>query len=226
MDTLLCSASPEAALHAAGAGIAAVDAIMKGESRTAFCAVRPRGHHATPNKAMGFCLFNYMAIAAAYARDHYRLGRVTIIDFDVHHGNGTQDIFQDDIRATYFSTHQSGLYPETGNLSEASLGNIFNALLPPGSGGSRFRALREDVLLPAVNQFRPQLLLISAGFDAHARDPIADLMLEVDDFEWLTRELHTIAERHIDSRIVSTLEGGYDPVMLAECMTAHINALT
>ncbi|MDR1076506.1 MAG: histone deacetylase family protein [Xanthomonadaceae bacterium] len=224
-DTLMCTDSPEAALRAAGAGIAAVDAVMDGENPIAFCAVRPPGHHATPDAAMGFCLFNNVAIAAAYACTRYGLERVTIVDFDVHHGNGTQDIFQEDGRVKYFSTHQAGLYPETGTLYERGVGNIFNALLPPGSDGFRFRNVWEDALLPEINQFKPQLLMISAGFDAHMHDPMADLMLEADDFAWLTRELRKIADRHSGGRIVSTLEGGYDLEALAECTTAHVGAL-
>ena len=229
-DTVMGPGSRAAALRAAGAAVAAVDAVMrgagsKGGSTTAFCAVRPPGHHATADTAMGFCLFNNIAVAAAHACATHGLERVAIVDFDVHHGNGTQAIFRDDPRVAYFSTHQSGLYPSSGMPQERGVGNVFNSLLPPGSGGFRFRNVWADVLLPELDAFRPQLLLVSAGFDAHMRDPLADLMLETEDFAWLTRELRTIARRHAFGRIVSSLEGGYDLEALRECSVAHVNEL-
>lgn len=229
-DTVMGSGSRAAALRAAGAAVAAVDAVMlgpggKGGNTTAFCAVRPPGHHATADTAMGFCLFNNIAVAAAHACDKHGLERVAIVDFDVHHGNGTQAIFRNDPRVAYFSTHQSGLYPNSGMPQERGVGNVFNSLLPPGSGGFRFRNVWADVLLPELDAFRPQLLLISAGFDAHMRDPLADLMLETEDFAWLTRELRAIARRHAFGRIVSSLEGGYDLEALRECSVAHVNEL-
>lgn len=224
-DTVMCPASRAATLRAAGAGVAAVDAVMKGEARTAFCAVRPPGHHATGDTAMGFCLFNSIAVAAAHALDAHGLERVAIIDFDVHHGNGTQAIFFEEPRVAYFSSHESGLYPNSGTPAQRGVGNMFNALLPPGTGGFRFRNVWADDLLPQLEQFRPQLLLISAGFDAHMRDPLADLMLETEDFVWLTRELRAVADRHASGRLVSMLEGGYDLEALRECSAAHVAAL-
>ena len=224
-DTALSPGSARAALHAAGAGLAAVDAVMAGEAQTAFCAVRPPGHHATPDTAMGFCLFNNIAVAAAHARDHHGLERIAIVDFDVHHGNGTQAIFQAEPRVAYLSSHQSGLYPHSGSVHERGAGNLHNALLPPGSGGFRFRNIWLDTLLPALDDFRPQLLLVSAGFDAHLSDPLADLMLEAEDFAWITTELRAIATRHGGGRLVSMLEGGYSLEALAECAVAHVGAL-
>jgi acetoin utilization deacetylase AcuC-like enzyme len=224
-DTVVSPASGRAALHAAGAGLAAVDAVMAGEAATAFCAVRPPGHHATAEAAMGFCLFNNIAVAAAHARDRHGLERVAIVDFDVHHGNGTQAIFQRDPSVAYFSSHQSDLYPHTGSVHERGAGNVHNVLLPPGSGGFRFRNTWLDTLLPALDAFRPQLLLISAGFDAHLADPLADLMLEAEDFAWITAELRAIAGRHGGGRVVSMLEGGYSLEALAESAVAHVGAL-
>lgn len=226
-DTVMCPASRSAALRAAGAAVAAVDAVMLANTvgNTAFCAVRPPGHHATADHAMGFCLINNVAVAAAHACERHGLERVAIVDFDVHHGNGTQAIFQDEPRVAYFSTHESGLYPNTGMPHERGVGNLFNALLPPGSGGFRFRNVWSDVLLPTLDDFRPQLLLISAGFDAHMRDPLADLMLETEDFAWLTRELRVIARRHAAGRVVSMLEGGYDLEALRDCSVAHVAEL-
>jgi len=229
-DTVMCPASRAAALRGAGAAVAAVDAVMlaipgKGESTTAFCAVRPPGHHATADRAMGFCLFNNVAVAAAHAIDRHALERVAIVDFDVHHGNGTQDIFYGEKRVAYFSSHESGIYPSTGTPDQRGVGNVFNVLLPPGSGGFRFRNVWADTLLPALEDFRPQLVLVSAGFDAHMRDPLADLMLDTEDFTWLTGELRSLARRHAAGRLVSILEGGYDLDALRECSVAHVAAL-
>ncbi len=227
-DTVMCADSRAAALRAAGAGVAAVDAVMLAGSKagtTAFCAVRPPGHHASSDTAMGFCLLNNIAVAAAHACDRHGLERVAIVDFDVHHGNGTQAIFSAEPRVAYFSTHQSGIYPHGGSPHERGVGNVFNSLLPPGTGGFRFRNVWADLLLPALDEFRPQLLLISAGFDAHMRDPLADLMLETEDFGWLTRELRTIARRHASGRVVSMLEGGYDLEALRDCSVAHVDEL-
>lgn len=224
-DTVASPGSRNAALHAAGAGVAAVDAVMNGETETAFCAVRPPGHHATPNAAMGFCLLNNVAIAAAHALDHHGLERVAIVDFDVHHGNGTQDIFRNEPRVAYLSSHESGLYPSTGGPYERGVGNLRNVLLPPGSGGFRFQNIWADELLPWLDDFRPQLLLVSAGFDAHMHDPLANLMLETGDFAWLTRELRRLARRHAHGRVVSMLEGGYSLEALRECSVAHVAEL-
>ena len=225
LDTFTSPGSASAALHAAGAGVAAVDAVMRGPGRRAFCAVRPPGHHATADTAMGFCLFNNIAVAAAYARDVHGLERVAIVDFDVHHGNGTQAIFETDPRVAYYSSHESGLFPYSGNMRERGVGNVCNILLPPGSGGFRFRNTWADELLPLVDAFRPQLLFVSAGFDAHLHDPQADLMVETEDFGWLTAELAALADRHADGRLVSMLEGGYDLQALAESSVAHVDAL-
>ncbi|WP_045728508.1 histone deacetylase family protein [Xanthomonas sp. GPE 39] len=225
MDTVLSPGSRAAALRAAGAGIAAVDVVMRGESDTAFCAVRPPGHHATATTAMGFCLFNNVAIAAAHALDTHSLERIAIVDFDVHHGNGTQAIFERDARVHYLSTHQSGLFPHSGGSNERGIGNLHNALLAPGSDGMGFRNIWADRLLPLLDAFKPQLLLISAGFDAHLRDPLADLMLDSEDFAWLTAQLRTLAQRHAHGRVVSLLEGGYDLQALRECSIAHVDAL-
>jgi len=225
VDTRMVPTSREAALRAAGAGIAAVDAVMQDHARTAFCAVRPPGHHATGQVSMGFCLFNNIAVAAAHACDRHGLERVTIVDFDVHHGNGTQAIFERDPTVQYLSTHQSGLYPHSGSIYERGVGNIHNLLLPPGSDGLRFRNVWEDQMLPLIDAFRPQLILISAGFDAHLRDPLADLMLEEEDFAWLTGALRTLADRHARGRVVSMLEGGYDLQALRESSVGHVAAL-
>lgn len=225
-DTILSPGSPEAALRAAGAGIAAVDDIIAGKLRRAFCAVRPPGHHATRRHAMGFCLLNNIAIAAVHALNRHRLERVCIIDFDVHHGNGSQDIFEQEPRVQYLSSHQWRLYPDTtGHARDRGCGNIRNAPLPAGSGSARFRAAWSEILLPALDDFQPQLLLISAGFDGDRRDPLSDMELDVDDFAWLTAELAARAERHAGGRIVSTLEGGYDLNALAEGCVAHVGIL-
>ena len=224
-DTVLSPASAEAALRAAGAGVAAVDAVLGDTTTRAFCAVRPPGHHATHDVAMGFCLFNSIAVAALHALDAHGLERVAVVDFDVHHGNGTQAIFERDPRVLYASSHQWPLYPDSGARSETGVGNIFNAPLPPETDGARFRAAWSGSLLPAIDAFRPQLLLVSAGFDAHLADPLADLMLEAEDFAWITSELRTIARRHASGRVVSMLEGGYHLDALAESAVAHVGAL-
>jgi len=224
-DTVMSPGSVEAALRAAGAACAAIDAVLARETRRAFCAVRPPGHHATRNEVMGFCLFNSIAAAAAHALGAHRLERVAIVDFDVHHGNGTQAIFRHDPRVLYASSHQMPLYPGTGESSEHGAGNIFNAPLPPGAGSIEFRAVWDKTLLPELDLFRPQLLLISAGFDAHARDPLAQLQLTTGDYTWITQRLVELANRHADGRIVSALEGGYDLDALRECTAAHVAEL-
>jgi len=224
-DTVLSPGSAEAALRAAGAAIAAVDAVIAGNAQRVFCAVRPPGHHATRNTPMGFCLFNSIAVAALHALDACGLERVAIADFDVHHGNGTQAIFEGDPRVLFVSSHQVPLYPDSGYPDETGVGNIINAPLPPGAGGDAFRSAWSNQLLPALDRFRPQLLLVSAGFDAHRSDPLAQLELHADDYAWLTRELVSIADRHAHGRIVSLLEGGYDLQALRECSVAHVAAL-
>lgn len=224
-DTLMSPGSPEAALRAAGAVCAATDAVLRCETRHAFCAVRPPGHHATRDQTMGFCLFNSVAVATAHAMAAHGIERVAIVDFDVHHGNGSQDIFADDRRVLYASTHQMPLYPGTGGADEHGAGNIFNAPLPPGAGSAEFRATWETRLLPELDVFRPQLLLVSTGFDADARDPLAQLRLVADDYAWITQRLVELAERCSDGRIVSALEGGYDLQALREDVAAHVAAL-
>jgi acetoin utilization deacetylase AcuC-like enzyme len=224
-DTRLSPGSGEAGLRAAGAVCAAVDAVLAGEVERAFCAVRPPGHHATADQAMGFCLFNNIAVAAAHALHVHQLERVAIADFDVHHGNGTQAIFEREPRVLFLSSHQSPLYPETGYAHERGVGNIHNGPLPPGSGSEEFRALWDDVLLPRMDAFRPQLVLVSAGFDAHRADPLADLRLEVGDYRWITERLAGLARKHAGGRVVSTLEGGYDLSALAASAAAHVSAL-
>jgi acetoin utilization deacetylase AcuC-like enzyme len=224
-DTVMSPVSAEAALRAAGAVCAAVDAAIAGTNRRAFCAVRPPGHHATPSTAMGFCLFNSIAVGAAHAIAAHCLERVAIVDFDVHHGNGTQDIFWNDPRVLYVSSHQSPLYPGTGARTETGAGNIVNAPLPPGSGSADFRAVYEQTLLPALASFAPQLVMISAGFDAHRLDPLANLNLEAHDYAWITERLAGIAERHAAGRVVSSLEGGYNLTALRESVAAHLAAL-
>jgi len=223
-DTAMSADSLDAALRAAGAVCAAVDAAIDGDAPRAFCAVRPPGHHATRGVAMGFCLFNSIAVGAAHALAR-GLERVAIVDFDVHHGNGSQDIFSDEPRVMYASTHQSPLYPGTGARDETGAGNIVNAPLPPGSGSAEFRAACERIVLPALRAFSPQLLLVSAGFDAHALDPLADMNLDAEDFAWITRELLDIALTSASGRIVSTLEGGYSLTALRESTAAHVSVL-
>lgn len=224
-DTLMSPGSAEAALRAAGALVAAVDAVMSDPSSRAFCAVRPPGHHATASQAMGFCLFNNVAVGAAHALAAHRLERVAIADFDVHHGNGTQDLFAAEPRVLFLSSHQSPLYPGTGDARETGVGNLVNAPLLAGTGSPGFRQVWEDQLLPRLDAFRPQLLLISAGFDAHRADPLAQLQLGATDYAWLTARLVEIARTHAGGRVVSTLEGGYDLDALAASAAAHVGAL-
>jgi acetoin utilization deacetylase AcuC-like enzyme len=224
-DTVLSPGSGEAALRAAGACIAAVDAVMKGEAQNAFCAVRPPGHHAEPHHAMGFCLFNNVAIAALHARRTHKIERVAVIDFDVHHGNGTQAAFEQDGTMLYASTHQMPLYPGTGAASERGVGNIVNAPLRPMSGSEEFRKAFTNIILPALDAFRPEFVIISAGFDAHRDDPLAQLMLVEGDYAWATERLVEVAKKHAQGRIVSSLEGGYDLDALAASAAAHVAAL-
>jgi len=224
-DTVMSPASAEAASRAAGAVCAAIDDAIAGAHRRAFCAVRPPGHHATRDTPMGFCLFNSVAAGAAHAIAAHGLSRVAIVDFDVHHGNGTQDIFWSDPRVLYASSHQWPLYPGTGARDETGAGNIVNAPLPPGSGSAEFRAACERIVLPALRAFSPQLLLVSAGFDAHALDPLADMNLDAEDFAWITHELLDIALTSASGRIVSTLEGGYSLTALRESTAAHVSVL-
>ena len=224
-DTLMSPASAEAALRAAGAVVAAIDAALDERANRAFCAVRPPGHHAAADQAMGFCLFNNVAVGAAHALAEHGLERVAIADFDVHHGNGTQDIFAREPRVLFVSSHQSPLYPGSGGADETGAGNLLNAPLPPGTGSLGFRQTWDEQLLPRLDAFRPQLLLVSAGFDAHRADPLAQLELVADDYTWLTSRLLDIARTHAGGRVVSTLEGGYDLDALAASAAAHVAAL-
>jgi acetoin utilization deacetylase AcuC-like enzyme len=225
-DTLMSWGSAEAALRAAGAACAAVDAVMEGEARRAFCAVRPPGHHAEPARPMGFCLFSNAAVAARHAQAAHGIARAAVVDFDVHHGNGTQAVAETDATLFYGSSHQWPLYPGTGDPRERGVaGNVVNATLPPGADGEAFRAAWRERILPALDAFAPGLLVVSAGFDAHARDPLAQLRVREADFAWLTAELCAVAERHCRGRVVSLLEGGYDLEALGASAAAHMRAL-
>jgi acetoin utilization deacetylase AcuC-like enzyme len=224
-DTVMGPGSTEAALRAAGAMVAAVDAVLGGSARRAFCAVRPPGHHATRDQAMGFCLFNNIAVGAAHALVAHGLKRVAIADFDVHHGNGTQAIFEHEPRVLFASSHQSPLYPDSGREDERGVGNIVNGTLSPGAGSHEFRELWDSVLLPRLHAFKPQLVLVSAGFDAHRNDPLADIRLCQEDYAWITERLAALADAHAGGRLVSTLEGGYDLAALAASVSAHVGAL-
>lgn len=224
-DTVLSPGSGAAALRAAGAVVAAVGAVMQGDLGNAFCAVRPPGHHAERDLAMGFCIFNNIAVGAAEAISVHGAARVAIVDFDVHHGNGTQHIFAAEPRVLYASTHQMPLYPGTGARHEKGVGNIVNAPLAPYAGSAEFRDAMEETVLPAVEKFGPDLIIISAGFDAHRSDPLASLELETEDYAWVTEQLCALAGSLCGGRIVSTLEGGYDLNALAESVAAHVVAL-
>jgi acetoin utilization deacetylase AcuC-like enzyme len=225
-DTFVSHGSVEAALRGAGGACAAVDAVMEGWAKAAFVAMRPPGHHAEGDQAMGFCLFNNAAIAAHHARTRWHLKRVAVVDFDVHHGNGTQDIFYNDRDLFYASSHQHPCYPGTGLPHERGIaGNILNMQLPPGSRGEEFREAWAYGILPALESFKPELLIISAGFDAHAADPLAQLRLNVSDFSWVTEELLALADRVCPGRVVSLLEGGYDLDALAASAAAHVRSL-
>jgi acetoin utilization deacetylase AcuC-like enzyme len=226
-DTVMSVGTWEAALRAVGAGLLAVDKVLDPESgvSNAFCQVRPCGHHAEKDRAMGFCLFSNVAIAGMYARARHGAERIAVVDFDVHHGNGTQDIFWSDKDLFFASTHQMPLYPGTGAVGEAGVGNIWNAPLRPGDGGEPFREAVESRILPALRNFGPDLVLISAGFDAHEADPLANLRLVEADFRWATEKLAEAASRHCNGRIVSMLEGGYDLTALARSVGVHVRTL-
>lgn len=224
-DTVMSPGSWEAALRAAGAAIAAVDRVAAGEANNAFCALRPPGHHAERARAMGFCMFSNAAIAGLYARSQHGAKRVAVVDFDVHHGNGTQDIFWNDKDFYYGSTHQMPLFPGTGAVTETGVGNIFNAPLRAGDGGEQFREAVESRILPSLKTFGPEMLIISAGFDAHVNDPLASIALVEADFAWVTRQLMDVADAHCEGRIVSVLEGGYDLKGLAGSVAAHVATL-
>jgi acetoin utilization deacetylase AcuC-like enzyme len=225
-DTVMSPGTYEAALRGAGGAVRAVDEVMSGHMTNAFVAMRPPGHHAERIRAMGFCFFNNAAIAARHAQQRYGAERVAILDWDVHHGNGTQDIFWRDASVLYCSTHEAPLYPGTGDVSETGEhGNIVNAPLNAGDGGEAFREVLESVVIPRIDAFSPDLIVISAGFDAHWRDPLADLNLTESDFAWATRKLMALADRHCGQRIVSLLEGGYDLEGLSKSVAFHLDAL-
>jgi acetoin utilization deacetylase AcuC-like enzyme len=226
-DTVLSPGTWEAALRAVGAGLESVDKVFANQDgiRNAFAQVRPCGHHAEAERAMGFCIFSNVAIAAKYARARHGAERIAVVDFDVHHGNGTQDIFWTDKDLFLGSTHQMPLYPGTGAPDEEGVGNITNVPLRPGDGGSQFREAFNSRILPALNDFGPDLILISAGFDAHEADPLANLRLVEDDFAWATDKLMNVAEHHCRGRIVSMLEGGYDLAALGRSAAVHVALL-
>jgi acetoin utilization deacetylase AcuC-like enzyme len=225
-DTILSHGSIDAALRAAGAVVAGVDAVMSGRDRTAFAAVRPPGHHATPDIPGGFCIFNNVAIGARHAQAQHGVGKVALLDFDVHHGQGTQAVVEIDPSLFYGSTHQYPLYPGTGHANERGVdGNVANVPLRPSSGSAQFRHAWGEIILPQLDRFAPELLIVSAGFDAHKADPLAQLSLETEDFAWISRELLAIADRHAKGRLVSALEGGYDLEALAEATAAHVRVL-
>jgi acetoin utilization deacetylase AcuC-like enzyme len=225
-DTILSSGSIEAALRAAGAVVAGIDAVLRGGVETAFAAVRPPGHHATPDIPGGFCIFNNVAIGARHAQARHGVGKVAILDFDVHHGQGTQAVVEPDPSLFYGSTHQYPLYPGTGSARERGIdGNVANVPLRPNSGSAQFRHAWGEIILPQLDRFAPELVIVSAGFDGHKVDPLAQLNLETADFAWITRELLAIADRHADGRLVSALEGGYDLDALAEATAAHVGEL-
>jgi acetoin utilization deacetylase AcuC-like enzyme len=225
-DTYLSAGSREAIYRAAGACVAAVDAVLGGEDAMAFCAVRPPGHHAEPISPMGFCIFNNIAIAAMHALEAHGLKRVAVVDFDVHHGNGTQSIAEKEPRLFFASTHQSPLYPGTGASNETGLAhNVVNAPLQAGAGGAEWREAMEGRVLPALDAFAPELILVSAGFDAHRADPLAQMELDETDFAWAAQRLREIALQRCQGRLVSTLEGGYDLGALARSAVAYLGAL-
>jgi acetoin utilization deacetylase AcuC-like enzyme len=225
-DTSMSPGTWEAVMRGVGGAVAATDAVMSGTSDNAFVAMRPPGHHAETNKPMGFCFFDHAAIAARHAQRKYGIARAAVVDFDVHHGNGTQNIFWADPTLMYCSTHQMPLFPGTGATGErGEHDTIVNAPLAPGDGAAKFRAAFENLILPQLQKFAPELIVISAGFDAHRRDPLANINLDAEDFGWVTRKLMDAAHSSAGGRIVSVLEGGYDLQGLKESVAAHVTAL-
>ena len=222
-DTSMNPKSLSAALHAAGAVVSATDAVMSREAANAFCAVRPPGHHATPTRPMGFCIFNNVAIGAMHAIERHGLERVAVLDFDVHHGNGTEDAFHEDPRVMLCSTFQHPYYPYCG--ADSGNAHIINVPLPAMTDGRGFREAVERFWIPALDDFSPQMLFVSAGFDAHRDDPLAYLKLDDEDYRWVTQKLVEVAARHSQGRVVSTLEGGYNPEALGRCVVEHVRVL-
>ena len=225
-DTMMSPGTWEAAMRGVGGANAGVDAVVSGKAQNVFVGTRPCGHHAEISKAMGFCIFNQAAIAARYAQKKHGIGRVAVVDFDVHHGNGSQDIFWADPTVMYCSTHQMPLFPGTGALQErGEHDTIVNAPLAPGDAGPKFRQAFEGLVLPQLKKFSPELIIISAGFDAHWRDPLANIKLDEKDFGWVTRQLMDVADASANGRIVSVLEGGYDLQGLHDSIIEHVTAL-
>ena len=223
-DTLLCPDSKNAILRACGAGIAAVDDLMNNNSRV-FCAIRPPGHHAETTRANGFCFINNIAVAARYLQKKYKINKIAIIDFDVHHGNGTQEIFYNDNSVAYASSHEFPLFPGTGAEDETGVGNIFNAPIKSGTNGIEFLKIFESKILQPLNTFKPEVILISAGFDAHFRDPLANINLESSDYFKITKKIVELANIHSKGRVISFFEGGYDIQALSESVKEHLKAL-
>ena len=224
-DTLLNKGSIDASLRASGGLCYAIDQILSAKALRAFCVVRPPGHHSEPETAMGFCLLNHVAIGALHALENPAIKRVAIIDFDVHHGNGTQAVFEQNPDVMYVSSHQFPLYPGTGHIEETGCGNILNLLLAPGDGSVAFRKIWSQLGLPAVHSFQPDLILVSAGFDGHQRDPLAQLELQDADYRWITEEICDLATDSSQGRVASILEGGYDLQALASAGRAHVEGL-
>jgi acetoin utilization deacetylase AcuC-like enzyme len=224
-DTVVSLHSYEAALYAAGGVESAVDAVMRGEVGSAFALVRPPGHHATRAQAMGFCLFNNVVVGAAHALDNYKLQRVLILDFDVHHGNGTQDIFNKEPCICYISVHQSPLYPGSGGIEERGAGNMFNIPLPPGCGDGEYMRVYDEIVMPVARRFNPELILVSAGFDAHWAYELASMCLSIKGYAQIARRIKTLADECCDGRLVFSLEGGYNPAPLAGCVKAVFDVL-
>ena len=225
-DTFLCPFSKNAILRSCGAGIDAADLLFKQNKKRVFCAVRPPGHHAETIRANGFCFINNVAVTARYLQKEYYIKKIAIIDFDVHHGNGTQEIFYNDETVSYGSIHQSPLFPGTGLKEDKGVGNIYNAPIKANTNSNEFIKILENEILDKINIFKPEVILISAGFDAHKRDPLANINLESDDFKIITNKIVEIANIHCQGRIISFLEGGYDLIALSESIKEHLNALS
>ena len=224
-DTFLCEYSKDAILRSCGAGIAAADDLINSDEKRIFCAVRPPGHHAETIRVNGFCFVNNVAVSARYLQNQYQLEKIAIIDFDVHHGNGTQEIFYNDKSVAYGSIHEHPLFPGTGSEKEIGLGNIFNAPIQSGTSSDEFINIFERKILENIDKFKPDAILISAGFDAHSRDPLANINLESEDYYTLTKGILEIANLHCNGKIISFLEGGYDLLALSESTKAHLNGL-